>query len=255
MDRRRFIRSMAGGGPTGAGPALRLRLTSCRISLESMAWRVTIASMGLAAFGCVGRETEPDNQVSVLSALFFLVFLLVAVVVFLLCTGIIVLLDMRRRRRRLAKILVAVLAGSMCGAFWVLLVDTVVKAVRPGASMGPAVLGVGVVMAMGAAILLSRPDSLSEVRGLSVMTIGFHSLVLPIGALIAFLVGGAQWSQTTSARPSVTAVILGIRLAGDPNMVGLSIGGLLSGLFLVFIGERVLRGAGRRIRKVAPRFD
>jgi hypothetical protein len=247
---------MSSGGPTGAGPALRLRLTCRRISFESMASRVSIALMGLAAFGCLGRQTEPDNQFSTSSALFFLVFLLVAVVVFLLCTGIIVLVDdMRRRRRRLAKIFVAILAGSMCGAFWVLLVDTVVKAARPGASIGPAVLGVGVVTAMSAAILLSRPDSLSEVRGLSVMTIGFHSLVLPIGALIAFLVGGAQWSQTTSARPPVTAVILGIRLAGDPSTVGLSVGGLLSGLFLVFLGERVLRGAGRRMSKVAPRFD
>jgi hypothetical protein len=141
---------------------------------------VSIVIMGLAAFGCVGRQIEPDNQVSASSALFFLVFLFVAVVVFLLCTGIIVLVDMRRRM--LARILVAVRAGSMCGAFWVLLVDTVVKAARPGASIGPAVLGIGVVTAMGAAILLSRPDSLSEVRGLSVMTIGFHSLVLPIGA-------------------------------------------------------------------------
>jgi hypothetical protein len=211
--------------------------------------------MGLAVFGCVGSETEPHDRFSAPSAPFFLLFFLVAVVVFLLCAGIIVLLDMRRRRRMLAKIFVAVLAGSMCGAFWVLLVDTVVKAARPGASMGPAVLGVGVVTAMGAAILLSRPDSLSEVRALSVMTIGFHSLLLPIGALIAFLVGGVQWSQTTSARPSVTAVILGIRLAGDPSTVGLSVGGLLLGVFLVFLGERVLRGAGRRMSKVAPRFD
>ena len=229
MDRRAFIRAMA-GGLLAAPPAAK-------------AQEATI----------VGRQTEPGNQFS--EPFFFLVFLLVAVVVFLLCTGIIVLLDRRRRRRMLAKIFVAVLAGSMCGAFWVLLVDTVVKAARPGASMGPAVLGVGVVTAMGAAILLSRPDSLSEVAGLSAMAIGFHSLVLPIAALIAFLVGGAQWSQTTSARPSVTAVILGIRLAGDPSTVGLSVGGLLSGLFLVFIGERVLRGAGRRMRKVAPRFD
>ena len=252
MNRRRFIGSMAGGDPTAAGPALRLRLTCRRLSLESIAWRVSIAIMGLATFGCVGWQTEPDGQVSAPSALFLLVFLLVAVVVFLFCTGIIVLVDIRRRRRILAKIFVAVLAGLMCGAFWVLLVDTVVKAARPGDSMGPAVLGVGVVTAIGAAILLSRPHSLSEVRGLSVMTIGFHSLGLPIGALIAFLVGGAQWSPATTARPAATAVIVGIRLAGDPSTIGLSVGGLLLGVFLVFIGDRILRGrslpASARIR-------
>jgi hypothetical protein len=197
---------------------------------------------------------DPD-QVSEPSALFFLVFLLAAVVVFLLCTGIIVLLDRRRRSRMLAKIFVAVLAGSACGGLWILLVATVVNAARPQAIMGPAVVGVGVVTALGAAMLLSRPDSLSKVAGLSAMAIGFHSLMLPIGALIAFLVAGAQWSPATSARPAVTAVILGIRLAGDLSTVGLSVGGLLLGLFLVFIGDRVLRGTGRRVGKLRPRFD
>jgi hypothetical protein len=121
--------------------------------------------------------------------------------------------------------------------------------------MDPAVLGVGVVTALGAAILLLRPDSLSAVAGLSAMTIGFHSLVLPIGALIAFLVGGAQWWPATSAQPTLTAVILSIRLAGGPSTVGLSVGGLLLGVFLVFIGDRVLRGAGRGMSRSRPRFD
>ena len=200
-----MCRSAAGGTPTR------------RTSLASWASRVSVAVIGLAAFGCVVvRATEPDIQAA-----------------------------LRRRRRRLKKILVAVFAGSVCGALWVLLVATVVNAARPGAIMGPAVLGVGVVTALGAAILLSRRDSLSEVVGLSAMTIGFHSLVLPIGALIAFLVAGAQWSPATSARPAVTAVILGIRLAGDPSTVGLSLGGLLLGVLLVFLGDRGLRGVSR----------
>jgi len=50
-------------------------------------------------------------------------------------------------------------------------------------------------------------------------------------------------------------MILGIRLAGGPSTVGLSVGGLLLGLFLVFIGDRVVRGAGRRMSKLRPRFD
>ncbi len=224
-----------------------------RTSCASLVSRARVAVIGLAAFGCVSA-TNPDSP-SAISAWALLASLLVGGALYLVVSGILVVVFRRRRRRRLEEILVAVFAGSVCGALWVLLVATVVNAARPGVMMGPAVLGVGVVTALGAAILLSRRHSLSEVAGLSAMTIGFHSLVLPIGALIAFLVGGAQWSQATSARPAVTAVILGIRLAGDPSTVGLSVGGLLLGLFLVFIGDRVLRGTGRRMSKLRPRFD
>jgi len=60
----------------------------------------------------------------------------------------------------------------------------------------------------------------------SAMTIGFHSLALPIAALISLLVGSAQ--------------------AGDLRTVALSVGGLLLGVFLVFVGDRVLRHRRRR---------
>lgn len=222
-------------------------------------WRASLASdarvavIGLAAFGCFSA-TEPASQ-SAVSAWALLAFLLIGGALYLVVSGILVVVSQRRRRRRLEEIFMAVFAGSVCGALWILLVGTVVNAARPGAMIAPAVLGVGVMTALGAAILISRPDSLSEVAGLSVMTIGFHSLVLPIGALIAFVVGGAQWAQATSPRPAVTAVILGIRLAGDPSTVGLSVGGLLFGLLLVFIGDRVLRGARRRMSASRPRFD
>jgi hypothetical protein len=216
---------------------------------------VSVAVTGLAASGCVVvRATEPDIQ-SALPMLALFALLLIGGALFLVVSGILVVVSRRRRRRGLEKILVAVFAGLVCGALWVLIVATVVNAARPGAMMGPAVLGVGVVTALGAAILLLRPGSLSEVAGLSAMTIGFHSLVLPIGALIAFLVGGAQWLPATSARPALTAVILGVRMAGDPSTVGLSLGGLLLGVFLVFIGDRVLRAAGRRLSRSRPRFD
>lgn len=226
-----------------------------RTSLASWASRVSVAVIGLAAFGCVVvRATEPDIQ-SALPMLALFALVLVGGAVFVVASGMLVVVSRRRHRRKLEKILVAVFAGLVCGALWVLIVATVVNAARPGAMMGPAVLGVGVVTALGAAILLLRPDSLSEVVGLSAMTIGFHSLVLPIGALIAFLVGGAQWLPATSARPALAAVILGVRLAGDPSTVGLSLGGLLLGLFLVFLGDRALRGARRRMSRPRPRFD
>lgn len=254
MDRRAFLGTLAGGplaAPLVAESQQAARVPTRRTSPASLVSRSGDAVIGLAAFGCV-RATEPGSGSAVVA---LLALLLVGGAMFIIASGMLVLLSPRRRRRRLGKILVAVFAGSVCGALWVLLVATVVNAARPGPMMGPVVLGVGVVTALGAAIFLSRPDNLSEVAGLSAMTIGLHSLVLPIGALIAFLVGGAQWSQATSGRPAVTAVILGIRLAGDPSTVGLSVGGLLLGLFLVFIGDRVLRGAGRRKTKLRSRFD
>jgi hypothetical protein len=71
------------------------------------------------------------------------------------------------------------------------------------------------------------------------MTTGFNSLV-PIAALISFLVGGAQVSPG-SARPELSAVILGVRLAGDVTTASLSIGGFLARVFLIFLGDRRLR--------------
>jgi len=182
------------------------------------------------------------------------VLVLGAVVVFLVCTGLLVLVSSRRRRRKLAKIGVAVVTGLMCGALWILLVDIVVNATMPGVMNEPAVLIVGVVTAaLVAASLLSTSYRLHKVLGLSAMVIGFHALALPIAALFAFVVRGAQWFPAASVRPALTAVILRIRLTGDLATVGLSVGGLLLGVFLVFVGDRVLRR--RRKRSSRARFD
>jgi hypothetical protein len=252
MERRTFLTMAVGillAAPLDAEAQQAARVPTRRTSPASLVSRARVAVIGLAAFGCVSA-TESASGPGPPWAL--LAFLLVGGALYLVVSGILVVVSGRRRRRRLEEILVAVVAGSVCGALWALLVTTVVNAARPGVIMGPAVLGVGVVTGLGTAILLSRCDSLREVARLSAMTIGFHSLGLPIGALIAFLVAGAQWSPATSARPAVTAAILGIRLAGDPSTVGLSVGGLLLGVFLVFIGDRVLRGvsppASARIR-------
>jgi hypothetical protein len=151
---------------------------------------------------------------------------------------------------------VALVAGAVCGALWILLVDTVVNAPRIGATNEPAVLVVGVVTAalVAASLLssLSRPDRLRQVVGLSAMVIGFHCLALPIAALLSLLVRGAP--RFPAARgPALTAVILGTRFVGDLRTVGLSVGGLLVGLCLVFIGDRVLRHP--RMNSLRGRFD
>jgi membrane associated rhomboid family serine protease len=202
---------------------------------------VSIAVMALAAFGCVVTEAEPGKP----AWLGAFPVLALGVVVFLLFIGLQAVVSSRRRSRKLAKILVALGAGSVCGALWLLLVDTVVTPAMPDAMNTPAVLLVGVVAALATASLLAMPHRLSAVVGLSAMAIGFHCLALPIAALISVWVGGTQRFPA--------AGLVGTRLAGDVRTVGLSVGGLLVGVVLVFVGDRAVRR--RRTRRSRPRFD
>ena len=140
--------------------------------------------------------------------------------------NILALSSRRRRGRKLTKVLVAVVAGSVCGALWMLLVDTVANTVSIDAINESALLLVGLVTALVAALFLSVPQSLREVAGLSMMVIGFHSLALPIATLISFVVAGAAWLPGASA---------------ERRAVGLSVAGLLVGVLLVFFGDRALR--------------
>jgi peptidoglycan/LPS O-acetylase OafA/YrhL len=178
---------------------------------------------GLLATGAGSIETDTRFVAVVLA--------LSAVVVFLLCTGVLVFVSSRRRRRKLVKMLVTLVAGSVCGAFWILLIDTAVNPAIPDVMHEPAVLVIGVVTALVAASLLSMANRLSEMVRLSAMAMGFHSLALPIAALISIVAGGAH--------------------AVDLRAVALSIGGLLLGVCLVFVGDRRRR---RRSRSRA-RFD
>ncbi len=165
-------------------------------------------------------------------------FLLVAGVVFLLCAGVLVLVSRRRRRQKVAKILIPLVAGSVCGALWMLLVDTAANTISSDTINESAVFLVGVVTAVVVALFLSTPESLSEMAGLSMMVIGFHSLGLPLAALISFVVAGPAWLPGASA---------------ELRAVGLSVAGLLVGVLLVFLGEQALRR--RRTRRSRPRFD
>lgn len=219
-----------------------------RSSLAPSASRVSVAVVGLAVgSGCVeGRMTGSDQRYSIP----LLALLALGAVLFLAFSGLALLVAWRPHRRRLLKILVAVVAGGMCGALWVLLITTVLDAAaRPGALTR--VVVVGVVVALSVAVLLGRPGRLREVMGRSLMTTGFHSLALPIAALISFLVGGAQLGAGGSTRPELSAVILGVKLAGSIVTVGLSVGGLLVGMLFVFLGDRLLRQASRTRRERA----
>ena len=56
-------------------------------------------------------------------------------VLLLVFTGLAVLVARRPSRRRRLKILVAALAGGVCGTLWVLFVATILAAARPGTLM------------------------------------------------------------------------------------------------------------------------
>ena len=155
--------------------------------------------------------------------------------VFLLCAaGTLVSVFRRRRGRKLTKTLVALVAGSVCGALWMFLVDTVANAIRADTINDSAVLLVGVVTAVVAALFLSAPESPTEVAGVSMVVVGFHMLALPIAALISFLVAGAAWLPDASA---------------ELRTVGFSVAGLVVGALLVFLGDRVLRVRRMRVHR------
>src|SRR5690348_12585073 len=164
-----------------------------------------VVVVGLTTVGCIRRESAPENEFPLVE----FTFLLIVAVVFVLCTGTLMLVSRQRRRRKMAKILVALVAGAVCGAFWILLLDTAVNRAIADAMKAPIVLVVGVATALVATILLSRPSRLSQILGLSAMAIGFHSLALPIAAVTSMLVGGAQ--------------------AVGLHTIALSVGGLLAG--------------------------
>jgi hypothetical protein len=204
----------------------------------SWASRVSIAVGPLS--GCAGcaraRVDAPAEPVVIaLLALFGLAIL------FPISVGLAVLIGRRPVRRRLLKILVSATAGGVCGMLWVVFIATICAADRPGVLTDPVLIVVGVVVALSGAVLISGPGRLGEVVGRSLVTTGFTSLALPIAALISFLVTGAQVSPGSSSRSELSAVILGVRLAGDVTTASLSVGGLLAGVFLVFLGDRQLR--------------
>lgn len=223
-----------------------------RAALVSRASRVSIAVGGLAVCsGCVEVRVVGGDALATIAllALFAL-----AVVLLLVFAGLVLLVDRRRSRRRLLKVLIATVAGSVCGTLWVLCIATIRAAARPVVLTDLPLIGVGVVVAVSAALLLSGPGRLREVVGRALMVAGFNSLALPVAALISFLVGGAQLSPG-SARPELSAVVLGVRLAGNVATAGLSVGGLLAGTFLVFLGDRQLRQARQAPRGGAADAD
>jgi hypothetical protein len=218
------------------------------IPLASWVSRLSVAIAGLpVCAGCI-RVDARDERVTI--ALFGLLGL--AVVLFPVSVGFAVLVGRRPLRRRLLKILVSAMAGGVCGTLWMLFIATICAAARPGVLTDPVLMVVGVVVALSGAVLLSSSGRLGEIVARSLMTTGFNCLGLPIAALISFLIAGAQVSPGR-ARPELSGVVLGVRLAGDVMTASLSIGGLLAGVLLVFLGDRRLRRIrlARRVKAAA----
>ena len=211
-------------------------------ALGSWAWRVGVALGELAGCsGCVeGRAVgrHPPSLFAVAALFGF------AGILLLVFAGFAVFLDRRRRRRRLLKILVAAAAGGVCGTLWVVVIATTLDAARPGTVTDPFLAAVGVVVALSVTVLLSSRGRLGAVVGRALMTTGFNSLVLPLAALLSVLVGGAQRSPG-SARAEFSAASPGGWLPADAATVGLSVGGLLAGVYLIFLGDRLLRQVRR----------
>jgi amino acid transporter len=76
-------------------------------------------------------------------------------VLLLVFTGLAVLVARRPSLRRRLKILVAAVAGGVCGTLWVLFVATILDAARPGTLMDLPLVALGVVVAVSAAVLFS----------------------------------------------------------------------------------------------------
>lgn len=215
-----------------------------------MSWasRLSVAVGGLLVCAACIRVDAREERLAI--TLFGLIGL--AVALFPVLVGLAVLVGRRPLRRRLLKILVSTMAGGVCGTLWMLFIATICAAARPGVLTDPVLMVVGVVVALSAAVLLSSSGRLGEIVARSLMTTGFNCLGLPIAALISFLIAGAQVSPG-SARPELSGVILGVGLAGDVVTASLSIGGLLAGVFLVFLGDRRLRRIrlARRVKAAA----
>jgi hypothetical protein len=124
---------------------------------------VGVALVGLTSLsGCVELSVSgPDSQFAI-PALALLGF---GMVLFLAFSGIWVVVSRERRRRRVGKILVAGLAGSACGALWVLFIHTAFNVVRPGPVTSGALALLGVVTGLSAAMFLLRLGSLRAVVG------------------------------------------------------------------------------------------
>lgn len=149
----------------------------------------------------------------------------------------------------------ALLAGLACGGLWILFATTIMDVVRPGLMTVPATLGVGGVMGLAVAAFCWRPGPPRQIWGRVALTVGLHTLALPVAAAISFGATGI-WPPPETADLGLSLDVFGVRLVGTPATVRLGVGGFVAGLLLVAIGDRALRrpGMADRMRRGARRL-
>lgn len=133
------------------------------------------------------------------------------------------------------------LAGAICGGFWVLAVSLVLSAMAPGPLPIPLLAAVWIVTGFAMSIALSRPGSPRTTWGRAVTAIGLHALALPLAAAVAFVVGGARGSPPAAGHAELSATVLGVRMAASPMAIRAAVVGFVVGLVLLAMGDRALR--------------
>ncbi len=144
----------------------------------------------------------------------------------------------------------AVLAGLACSGLGWLFATTILNVARPGGTMAPLALGVGVVTGLAVAAFCWRPGTPRQNWGRAALIVGFHALALPVAAVFAFGASGI-WPPPETTDLALSLNVFGVRLVGTPATVRLGVGGFFLGLLLVAIGDRALprRGVADRMRR------
>jgi hypothetical protein len=157
-----------------------------------------------------------------------------------------------RERRNLGA---ALLAGLVCGGLWMLIATTILDVARPGVMTLPLALGAGGVTGLAVAAFCWRRGTSRQIWGRVALTVGLHSLALPVAAAISFG-ATAIWPPPETADLRLSLDVFGMRLVGTPTTVRLGVGGFVLGLLLVAIGDRALRrrGVPGRMRRGAGRL-
>jgi len=108
----------------------------------------------------------------------------------------------------------ALLAGLACGGLWILFATTIMDVVRPGVMTVPVTLGVGGVMGLAVAAFCWRPGPPRQIWGRVALTVGLHTLALPVAAAISFGATGI-WPPPETADLGLSLDVFGVRLVGS----------------------------------------
>jgi len=156
----------------------------------------------------------------------------------------------RRRRprwpRRLAKAFATLVGGTAAGAASLLVVATVVDAGKPGTLTWHEILATWAVASVVAMLFIGRAPLIRRVVTRACLAIGVQGVILPLAALVSFVVAGTRLAGSAGAGGERTVDVLGVRLVGNLPAVWIGLAGFCIGLALVVVGDRAHRRVARR---------